>query len=113
MVMIKVTQVSRVPRASRMGVAQAKAKLSGVLRNIEQAPVVIHSRGRDVGALIDMNTYERIVAANDTGIRPGGQAFVAQVERLKRRYGPGVKDFAPAPAVIAPIDPFAAERRGS
>jgi prevent-host-death family protein len=113
MVMKKVTPVLARRGPRRVGIAEAKAKLSEVLRNVAQVPVVIHNRGHDVGALIDIDTYERLVAANDTDDRPGGKKFLAQVDELKRRYGGGVEDFAPIPANITPVSAFSSKRRRS
>jgi prevent-host-death family protein len=97
--------------ARRLGVAETKAKLSEVLRSLERGPVIIHARGRDLGALVDVETFQRL-AAHDAGPdRPGGSAFLDAVEALRRRHR-GVASFDPKPAVIRPQDPFRARRRG-
>src|SRR5262245_23521795 len=106
MVMTKVTKGAAKGHVRRVGVAEAKAKLSEVLRSIERAPIGIHSRGRDIGALIDIATFERFTAANDTDQRPGGAAFLDAVDAIKQRHGGGVADFEPAPLKIRVGDPF-------
>ena len=103
-------KASRRPR--RVSVAEAKAKLSEVLRSLEEGPVIIHARGRDVGALVDIDSYERLAAANDQTDQPGGAAFLEAVDALKQRHGGGVEDFAPTPSAIRPQDPFRSRRRG-
>jgi prevent-host-death family protein len=118
MVMKKVTKAPatagphgtrRGPR--RVGVAEAKARLSQVLRSLEEGPIVIHSRGRDVGALVGIDAFERLVDAESERRPAGGATFLEAVETLKRRHGGGVEGFAPPPAVIAPQDPFRRTRR--
>lgn len=117
--MKKVTRVETADRAAtvrrgprRVGVAEAKAKLSETLRSLDDGPIVIHSRGRDVAVLMDVQTYERIAASHDpSGDRPGGAAFLFRVEELKARYGDGAEDFAPEPARVRPQDPFGGRRR--
>lgn len=92
----------------RVGVATAKACLSEVLRGLDESPVVIHSRGRDVGVLIDIGTYGRIAAASPP--RAGGAAFLGAVEALRARFGGGVDDFEPASADLIPRAAFARRR---
>jgi prevent-host-death family protein len=98
-------------RSRRLGVAQTKARLSEVLRSLERGPVVIHARGRDLAALVDIETFQRL-AGQDEGIdRPGGAAFMDSVEALRLRHRGGVA-FDPRPAVIRTQDPFRSRRRG-
>src|SRR5688572_22959352 len=96
-------------RARRVGVAEAKARLSEVLREAAGGPVVIQSRGRDVAVLMDPETYGRL--GGDGTSLTGGGAFLAALAEVRVRFGPGVDDFDPAPAVIRPIDPFERRRR--
>ena len=117
MVMKKVTlPVSQEPEtrppalSRRVGVAEAKAKLSGVLRTLAEGPVIIHSRGQDMGALLDIKAYERLAANEPGGARPGGLALVEAIEALKRRHGGGIEDFEAAPAVVVTQDPFRRRR---
>jgi prevent-host-death family protein len=98
-------------RARRLGVAEAKAKLSEVLRSLPRGPIVIHARGRDLGALVDIETFERLAGDDGPIDRPGGAAFLEVVDALKQRHGGGAA-FDPKPAVIKPHDPFRARRRG-
>jgi prevent-host-death family protein len=99
-------------KTRRLGVAEAKARLSRVLRSLEEGPVVIHNRGRDLGALVDIESYERLTASGPHADAPtGGEAFLRAVEALKLRHGGGVEDFQVPPADLEPLDPFAARRR--
>lgn len=97
----------------RVGVAEAKAKLSEALRSLDEGPIVIHSRGRDVGVLMDVQTYEQLAAGHDPSsiARPGGAAFLFRVEELRERYGGGAENFAPEPARVRPQNPFGGRRR--
>jgi prevent-host-death family protein len=98
-------------RPRRVGVAEAKARLSEVIRSLADGPVIIHSRGRDVGALVDIDAYERFVADAEGQGRPGGPAFLDALEALKLRHGGGVEGFDPARAKIVPHEPFRPRRR--
>ncbi len=100
---------SRAPRVRRVGVATAKARLAEVLRDLADAPVVIHSRGRDVGVLVDVGTFERM--AEKEGPLTGGAAFLDAVEALKARFGGGVDDFRPPAFRFRPKEAFAGARR--
>jgi len=60
---------------------------------------------------VDIDTYERLTANDQTGAVTGGRAFLQAVEGLKKRHGGGVDEFDPAPSVIQPQDPFQARRR--
>ncbi len=94
----------RLARARRLGVAQAKAKLSEAVRRVAEGPIVIHNRGRDVAVLVGMDQFERSDRPDDDN---GGQTFLSQLERLKARYGGGVEDFAPATLQLTASAPFA------
>jgi prevent-host-death family protein len=98
-----------VARPRRVGVAEAKARLSEVLREAAGAPVVIQSRGRDVAVLMDPETYARL--GGDGASLTGGGAFLAALAVVRERFGPGVDEFDPAPSVIRPVDPFGRRRR--
>jgi prevent-host-death family protein len=54
---------SRAPGGNRMGVADAKARLSAVLRRVADGPVVAHSRDRDVAVVLGVEDYDRLVSA--------------------------------------------------
>lgn len=104
MVMKEVTEQLRPLRPRRLSVSEAKAKLSDAVRAAERAPVIIHSRGRDVAALIGIDEYERLQA------RPrGGRRFVEAIGDLKRDLGGA--EFSPKQAEIRPADAFEAHRR--
>ena len=93
-----------IPRARRLGVAEAKSKLSEVLREAEQGPMVIHSRGKDLAVVLSIEEYERLTAGQRSA---GGSAFLLRIEALKQRHGGGVSDFEPARLDFVPADPFA------
>jgi prevent-host-death family protein len=103
MVMTKGTQTQR---ARRLGVAEAKSKLSEVLRDAAQGPTVIHSRGRDLVVVLSIEAYERLTADQQSP-RAGGAAFLQRVDALKQRYGGGISDFEPARLDFVPADPWA------
>jgi len=95
-------------RIRRVGVAEAKSKLSEVLRDAAQGPTVIHSRGRDLVVVLAIEAYERLLAEQQP--RPsGGAAFLARIEAVKQSHGGG-SDFEPARLDFAPVDPFAGHR---
>ena len=85
-------------KASRIGVARAKATLSSVLRSAEKHPVVIQSRGRDVGAIVSMADYTLLKAATE---KTGMAGWLESVAELKKRHGGGA-DFEPRPMKLTP-----------
>lgn len=98
-----VTKMVMNPR--RLSVSEAKAKLSNALRAAQKAPVVIHSRGRDVAALVSIESH-----TEQRETESGGRRFLDAVLELKRRHGGGAVLVAP-PARIRAQDPFARGRR--
>ncbi len=82
-------------KTRRLGVAEAKSKLSEVLRDLAQGPSVIHSRGRDIAVVVAIEEYERLTAGQQSS-RAGGSGFLQRVEALKLRHDGGVGDFEPA-----------------
>ena len=98
-----------VPSPRRVGIAEAKSKLSEVLRDSAKGPTIIHNRGRDLAVLLTIEAYEHLLAEHPGG--PGsGNGFLGRVELVKRRHGGGVDDFAPARTSFDPVDPFARRR---
>jgi len=93
-------------RTRRLGVAEAKSKLSELLREAPQGPTVIHSRGRDLAVVLAIEDYERLTADHEIP-SAGGAAFLRRVEAMKQRHGGGVSDFEPARLAFAPAKPFA------
>lgn len=93
----------------RLGVAEAKSKLSEVLRDATQGPTIIHSRGRDLAVVLAVEDYERL-KANQQPPTAGGAAFLQRVESLKQKHGGGVNDFEPARLDFVATDPFARKR---
>lgn len=92
-------------RTRRLGVAEAKSKLSEVLRDVAQGPTVIHSRGRDLAVVLAMEEYERLTAGQQPQ-RTGGAELLRRLEVLKQRHGGGVDDFEPSRVDFVPVDPF-------
>ena len=82
----------------RLGVSEARSKLSEVLREAAKGPTIIHSRGRDLVVVLAIEDYERLTSERASP-EPGGAAFLKRVEALKQRHGGGVSDFEPAPEV--------------
>jgi len=97
------------PRTRRLGVAEAKSRLSEVLREAGQGPTVIHSRGRDLVVILAIEDYERLTLDQQFP-RAGGAAFLQRIEALKHRHGCGVSDFDPGRLDFVPADPFARKR---
>jgi prevent-host-death family protein len=93
------------PRAKRLNVSEAKAKLSQALRELEGSPTIIHNRGRDVAALISMEDYERLVRAEASESAPNMRSFLDSVDALKRRFGGGAT-LPFEPASLTPRNPF-------
>ena len=80
--------MKKTTRTRRVGVADAKARLSEVLRDVEREPVVIHNRGRDVAVVIGVAAYERLSAAQ-AGAESGMSKLVSDIEELRDKYGGG------------------------
>ena len=104
------TTMSAWRRPRRIGVADAKSRLSELLRHAAAGPTIIHSRGRDLAVVLAVEDYDRL-AAERTAARGGGAGFLERVERLKERHGGGTEDFRPARLEITPSDPFARPSR--
>jgi prevent-host-death family protein len=98
-------------KTRRLGVAEAKSRLSEVLRDAAQGPLVIHSRGRDLAVVVAVEEYERLTAGQQPE-RAGGSAFLQRVEALKLRHDGGIQDFEPARLDFVPADPFARGKAG-
>lgn len=98
-------------RTRRLGIAEAKSKLSEVLRDAPQGPTVIHNRGRDLAVVLAIEDYERLTAAQPS-LQEGGAAFLQRVEALKQRHGGGVRNFEPGRFEFVPADPFARPKAG-
>lgn len=104
---MKQTISSRPGRVSprRLGVAEAKSKLSEALREVAQGPMIIHSRGRDLAVLLDIEEYGRLVAETGGGVS-GGTLFLERVLALKGELGGGVEGFDPEPLRFVSHEPF-------
>jgi prevent-host-death family protein len=107
---MKKTTSTPLPRPRRIGVAEAKSRLSELLRQTANGPTIIHSRGRDVAVVLAVEEYDRLTAEHPAS-PGGGAAFLARVDALKEKYGGGVEGFAPERMQFEPIDPFARKRR--
>jgi prevent-host-death family protein len=106
---MKEVTASHVRPIRRVGVAEAKGRLSEVLRETAQGPTIIHSRGRDLAVLLAIGEYEQLVADHPGGPGSGG-AFLSRIEAVKRRHGGGVESFNPAPMRFQAMDPFSRRR---
>lgn len=95
----------RPPASRTYSVAEAKARLSEILRNLEEGPTMIHNRGRDTAVLLGVEAYERLLARADDVPTPMA-AFLADVGTLKDRLGGGA-DLQVERASLTPRDPFA------
>jgi prevent-host-death family protein len=93
----------------RVGVAEAKARFSEVLRDAARGPTVIHSRGRGLAVLLAIEDYEQLVAEQPHR-RATGSAFLGRIDAVRRRHGGGVDDFTPAPMSFRAHDPFSRRR---
>jgi prevent-host-death family protein len=96
-------------RPRRLGVAEAKSKLSEVLRDAAAGPTIIHSRGHDVAVVLAIEEYTQLVAEHSPAAS-GGAAFLARIEALRARHGGGVDDFEPARLDFEPARPFTRKR---
>jgi prevent-host-death family protein len=94
---------------TRVGVAEAKAELSRVLRDAAEHPTVIHRRGRDIAVVVGVEEYERLVA-NDVGRGSPMANLVRETEALKQRFGGGV-DPGATRLDYESRDPFAEKRK--
>src|SRR4051794_24498240 len=97
MVMKNASARAQVPRKKprRVSVADAKARLSSLIRETEQRPTVIQNRGRDVAVLMSLADYERVSASAPVESR--AERFLREVSALKEELGGGVDDFSPPP----------------
>lgn len=97
-------------RRRRLGVAEAKARLSELLRDATAGPTVIHSRGRDVAVVLAIEDYDRLAREHDL-VRGGGALFLDRIDALKARQAGGIDDFEPERLDLALEDPFGPRRR--
>lgn len=91
--------------ARRVGVAEAKSKLSEVLRDAAKGPTIIHNRGRDLAVLLAVEDYETL--RGEHSVTGAVATLLERLNRVKKRHGGGVDDFEAARAAIRPADPFA------
>jgi prevent-host-death family protein len=103
---MKEVTMSSIRAHRRVGVAEAKAMFSEVLREAAKGPTVIHSRGRDLAVLLAIDAYEQLAANRSRGAGTGA-AFLGRIDAVKRRHGGGVDEFSPAAMRFRAIDPFA------
>ena len=96
--------------ARRIGVAEAKSRLSELLRGATAGPTIIHSRGRDLAVVLAVEEYDRLRTEHGAS-RGGGGGFLERVDRLKQRHGGGTEDFRPPRLRLTPLDPFARRSR--
>lgn len=100
----------REPRSlRRIGVADAKARLSELLRDAARGPTLIHNRGRDLAVVLAISDYDELTAeAGDT--RGAGAAFLERIDALKARSPHLGEDFEPARLTLDFDDPFRRSR---
>ena len=104
------TNIGGARNLRRVGVAEAKSRLSALLRDAAAGPTIIHNRGRDLAVVLAVEEYDRL-ATERLAARGGGAGFLERVERLKHRHGGGVEDFRPRRLDLTPNDPFARTSR--
>ncbi len=106
--MLTMKQVAKSLTAAvrRVGVAEAKGKLSEVMRDAVKGPTIIHCRGRDAVVLLALEEYEQLLAQLPEKAFTG-EAFLHRIEAVKRRHAGGVDDFAPKTMTFVPGNPFA------
>ena len=102
---MKRTTGAPLPPRHRVGVAEAKSRLSELLRQTTAGPAIIHNRGRDLAVVLAVEDYDRLIMEQGT-VRRGGASFLERVEALKQRHGSGGEDFVPARLKLKSIDPF-------
>jgi prevent-host-death family protein len=107
---MKEVTMSAVRAHRRVGVAEAKARFSEVLRESVRSPTIIHSRGRDLAVLLAIDEYEQLATPSARGAGTGA-AFLDRIAAVKRRHGGGVDEFSPPAMRFRAIDPFS--RRGA
>ena len=97
MVMKNAAAKAQVPRKKpkRVSIADAKARLSSLIRDAERRPTVIQNRGRDVAVLISLADYERVSSLVSAPAESKAERFLREVGTLKERFGGGVDDFDP------------------
>jgi len=98
-------------RPKRLGVAEAKSRLSELLRHVADGPTIIHSRGRDLAVVLAVEDYDRLTGGE--GRTAGGARFLERIEALKQHHGGGVDEFLPTPLAFTPEGPFATEGKGA
>ena len=91
----KASVVLKEPR--RVSVADAKARLSSLIREAGQRPTVIQNRGHDVAVLVSLAEYERVSALASAPAESRAERFLREVGTLKEELGGGVDDFNPSP----------------
>lgn len=93
----------------RVGIAEAKAHLSEVVRDAASEPIVIHNRGKDVAVVVGTSEYERLLEA--AGKRPtAGAKFLDSIRELKEKYGGGY-ELVTERLDFPDRDPFALPKR--
>lgn len=97
--------MSSIRSRRRVGVAEAKAMFSEVLREVARGPTIIHSRGRDLAVLLAIDEYEQLAASRSPGASSGA-GFLSRIDAVKRRHGGVVEEFSPAAMRLRAIDPF-------
>jgi prevent-host-death family protein len=95
---MKEVPMSAIRAHRRVGVAEARAIFSEILREAARGPTVIHSRGRDLAVLLAIDEYEQL-AADRSRAAGTGAAFLGRIDAVKRRHGGGI-DRMPCGALL-------------
>ncbi len=84
-------------KPQRVSVADAKARLSSLIREAAKRPTVIHNRGRDVAVLMSIVDYEK--ASIIASVQPESKAekFLREASALRDKLGGFEDDFSPEP----------------
>ena len=102
------TDIAR--RHRRIGVAEAKMRLSELLRDTTVGPTIIHRRGRDVAVVLAVEDYDRLTAERGV-VRGGGAQFLDRIEARKARHDKAGEDFEPRRLDLTLDNPFAPTRQ--
>lgn len=94
--------MKKVAATKRVGIAEAKAHLSEVIRAASEQPVVIHNRGTDVAVVLAMDAYEKL---REASVPNDAERFLADVALLRDRYGGGA-DIPYERVDFTPRNPF-------
>ncbi len=102
----------RSARRRRLGVADAKAHLSELLRDVSTGPTVIHSRGKDLAVIVSVEDFARLESAAASK-ETGGAAFLERIARLRTAEADEDFGFDPERVNVKVENPFARAARST